>query len=129
MLTTIYDWVQSYMGAYDTGSVNLWACDGIPGNCTLWPLDSKVLWTRRGLRGFTRTGYQSRYQLLYLSTTPHDSWVDSFAAWCQDQNALGEQSFRVWVERTDCKQNADGTFAITACITAEYETAHEGVEE
>jgi len=32
----------------------------------------------------------------------------------------------VKVEKTGCKQNDDGTFSVTACITVEKESTYEG---
>ena len=129
MLTKIQELLQSFMDMCDSGTVNLWECDGIPGNCTLWPLDRRVISVTRSLRGDTRVRRQARFNLLYLDTTPHGEWVDEFDSWCQDQYAQFYEGLRVWVERTGCKQNSDGTFAITACITAEFETLSRGVDQ
>lgn len=129
MLTKVQELLQGFMDAYDSGTVNLWECDGIPGNCTLWPLDSRVISVTRSLRGDTRVRRQARFTLLYLDTTPHGDWVDELDSWCQDQYGQVSGELRVWVERTGCKQNSDGTFAITACITAEYEILRRGVDQ
>ena len=128
MLDTIQMLVQSYIDADSTGTANIWVCDGIPGNCTIWPLDSRVLWTERGLRGFTKHCTEYRFTLLYLDTKPQGNWIDGFGDWCMRQNAQDPSFWKVKVEKTGCKQNADGTFSITACIAVEKESIYEGEE-
>lgn len=127
MLHTIQNYLQSFMDASWNGNVNIWVCDGVPGNCTVSPLDSKVLEVRTGLQGRTRVRYRDRFTLLYLATVPHGSWLEEFSDWCFDQYVQRQlpEGFRLLAERTGCKENPDGTFAITACLTAEYERIYE----
>ena len=126
MLKTIQTLVQSYIDMDSTGTVNIWVCEGIPGNCTLWPLDSRLLWIKRGLLGFTTSCTEHRFTLLYLDTTPNGGWIDGLGDWCRQQRAQDPSFLQVKVEKTGCKQNADGTFSVTACITAEKESVYEG---
>lgn len=128
MLSTIRSYLQSYMDSEYSGYVNIWVCDGIPGNCTVSPMDSQVVEAHSGLRGDMAVRKRARFSLLYLDTSPYGNWIAGLEDWCYDRYAQGDlpEGFRMWVELTGCKQNPDGTFAITACLTAEYETTHEG---
>ena len=120
MLNTIQSWLQGYIDKSWVGQVNLFICDGIPGNCTLRPLQTKLQSHSCGLTGFTRWDYRSLYHLTYLSTN-QSNWMEELATWCQEENAMGDQPFRGYLETIACKRLPNGTYEYTAILAVDYQ--------
>lgn len=120
MLTTVQQWLQSYIDMAHTGSANLLVCDGIPGNCTLFPLDTVEKSRSRSLQGDFRVRYRNRIRILYLSTGPGLDWMEQLQHWLVSQ--IPEE---VSLELTGCKQTPGKLWEHTAVLTVEYDRDYE----
>ena len=56
-------WVQGCLDAYDSGTVNLEVCDGIPGNWTLYYFGTREIKRSQALQGGALVRYRCHYQL------------------------------------------------------------------